>query len=214
MPYISSLYFQFRYITTLVKKIEKFKIKAIVKNNENNKNLNKINFTEHIPGKRNIELNKYLISLPQSLKNEQKLDFFSFSWLQKIGRTDLYLFIKENNLKFLLENYETSSKTLEKNYVRKITNSIYYKNKSKISLGLMIEEKMLTYSDKTELIIADVYKNVENAASGTNEKNFAKIKELRYIKINIIQFYHFNRSYKLNLCFLIYVFFCFFIFFN
>nr|UXY87642.1 CMESO_55 [Cryptomonas curvata] len=207
MLQINNLYFQFRYCKNLVKKTQKSKLKAISKNNENSQKIDETNFNENNTDKTNEKLNTYLKNLPQSLlKSEKKINFFSHFWLQKIGRTDLSYLTKENNFRFFIKNEKIDSKTVQQTYTKKKASSVFYKNKSKISLGPMVEEKMLNYSEKKAININRIGDSTENKNINTLRKKSIKNEKIDYVQINIIEFYEFKKNIKFILYIFFYVF--------
>ena len=139
-----------------------------------------------------MELDEYFKSLPLSLKkNQSKIDFFSFLWLQKIGRTDLCCFTKTNQT-FLKKKNDL--KDLPTYYFKRKTDFLNYKNRSKISLGSVVEEKILNYSSqKHSNTNINTFINQNSTVSQTI---IIKQKFLHKIKINKIDTYEIKINFK------------------
>ena len=189
MLYFFNLNFKFIYSSNLYKKTQKFKINRFIKNSVN---LEKINFSEKKLEKKYMELDEYFKSLPLSLKkNQSKIDFFSFLWLQKIGRTDLCCFTKTNQT-FLKKKNDL--KDLPTYYFKRKTDFLNYKNRSKISLGSVVEEKILNYSSqKHSNTNINTFINQNSTVSQTI---IIKQKFLHKIKINKIDTYEIKINFK------------------
>ena len=174
----------------LSKKVNAFKMNFDLKNNTNTKIL-EIKKTNECASKiMKEEIGTYFNSLPESLtKCEGAPDLFSFFWLQKVGRTDIWSLIKKNNLNISKKYKEINTKFIPKNSIEKKNNFLLYKNKSKISLGLVMEEKMLKYTNKKTQItnltdIATEYKintmHGEKTAIISSSKDSIELKVLNF----------------------------------
>ena len=173
MLYFFNLNFKFIYSSNLYKKTQKFKINRFIKNSVN---LEKINFSEKKLEKKYMELDEYFKSLPLSLK---------------IGRTDLCCFTKTNQT-FLKKKNDL--KDLPTYYFKRKTDFLNYKNRSKISLGSVVEEKILNYSSqKHSNTNINTFINQNSTVSQTI---IIKQKFLHKIKINKIDTYEIKINFK------------------
>nr|UXY88140.1 CMESO_55 [Cryptomonas curvata] len=171
----------------LSKKINALKMNFDLNNNTNNKTLEIKETNEYLDTTVKEEVRVYFNNLPECLvKCKGAPDLFSFFWLQKIGRTDLWSLVKKNDFIISKKYKEINTKLIQKNSIEKRNNFLFYKNKSKISLGSVMEEKMLNYTNKiTEITnftnVVTGYQNntiygEKSAISG--DKNSIKIKIL------------------------------------
>jgi hypothetical protein len=137
----------------LSKKVNAIKMNFDLNNNPTNKTLDIKKTNEYLDTTIKKEIRIYFNSLPESLtKCERAPDLFSFFWLQKVGRSDIWSLIKKNDLNISKKYKEINTKFIQKNSIEKRNNFLLYKNKSKISLGSVMEEKMLNYTNKVNQI--------------------------------------------------------------
>jgi len=199
-----NLFFQFTYPINLSKKTQKLKIAKIVKNSENSKKLDQIESSKTITEGNNKELDIYFYSLPRSIKYQARIDFFSSFWLQKVGRTDL-CYCKENNQTFLDKIKEKNDKDISKYYLKKKATLLNSKNKSKISLGSVVEEKILNYSKKSGPNDHFLYVNIKNQKTNSNLNEIIKLENVNNIKINKIELYELRNKIKFIISFVIFI---------
>jgi hypothetical protein len=131
------------------KKVNALKMNFDLNNNTKTNALEIKKTTEYIHKTSEEEIEKYFDSLPQSLtKCQSAPDLFSFFWIQKIGRTDLWSLIKKNDLNVCKKYRQMKLNLIQKNSIEKRNNFSFYKNKSKISLGFVVEDKILKYTSE------------------------------------------------------------------
>ena len=133
----------------LSKNVNALKMNFDLNTNTNNKTFEIKKTKQYLDTTVKEEVIAYFTSLPECLtKCEGTPDLFSFFWLQKVGRTDLWSLIKKNDFNISKKYKKINTKFIHKNSIVKRNNFFLYKNKSKISLGSVMEEKMLNYTNK------------------------------------------------------------------
>ena len=107
-------YINYNSSKSLSKNVNALKMNFDLNTNTNNKTFEIKKTKQYLDTTAKKEVIAYFNSLPECLtKCERAPDLFSFFWLQKVGRTDLWSLIKKNDFKNLPTTLVLSNKPQE-----------------------------------------------------------------------------------------------------